>query len=297
MWGILANMSFAVGEERGTANQDSSMKKSLIRRIKRMAKFIAILVFVVGLILALPTLPEVGIGTPLEVSVRTIPIFGGLVAGDTIPLPDLVVVDIDAPADATTQHRIEVSWTVQNQGDGEADVNPDPSYVDWRDALYLSPDDQWDDSDIRLGGGATLGELACGASYTETNMVTIPEVPAGSYYLLAGTDWIDNWGNRHSYLYESNEENNLLAQLITIRSTAGICGDVAPYPDCNGIVNMGDVVLLLNYVGHPGEYELCCEWCGDVAPCPASDGVINMGDVVLLLNYVGHPGEYELCCG
>jgi len=76
-----------------------------------------------------------------------------------------------------------------------------------------------------------------------------------------------------------------------------VCGDVAPYPDCNGIINMGDVVLLLNYVGHPGQYQLCCEWCGDVAPCPASDGVINMGDVVLLLNYVGHPGQYQLCCG
>jgi len=79
-------------------------------------------------------------------------------------------------------------------------------------------------------------------------------------------------------------------------TSVGICGDVAPCPDCDGIVNMGDVVLLLNYVGHPGEYQLCCEWAGDVAPCPASDGVINMGDVVLLLNYVGHPGDYQICC-
>jgi hypothetical protein len=77
----------------------------------------------------------------------------------------------------------------------------------------------------------------------------------------------------------------------------GLCGDVAPYPDCDYIVNMGDVILLLSYVGHPGEYELCCEFCGDVAPCPVSDDIINMGDVILLLSYVGHPGEYELCCG
>jgi hypothetical protein len=83
---------------------------------------------------------------------------------------------------------------------------------------------------------------------------------------------------------------------FTTQDRTGVCGDVAPYPDCDGIINMGDVVLLLNYVGHPGEYQLCCEWCGDVAPCPASDDIINMGDVVLLLNYVGHPGGYELCC-
>jgi hypothetical protein len=89
---------------------------------------------------------------------------------------------------------------------------------------------------------------------------------------------------------ESNEDNNCCECVL------GVCGDVAPYACCDGIVNMGDVVLLLNYVGHPGEYELCCDWFGDVAPCPASDGLINMGDVVLLLNYVGHPGEYELCC-
>ena len=81
------------------------------------------------------------------------------------------------------------------------------------------------------------------------------------------------------------------------REYRGLCGDVAPHPDCDGIINMGDVVLLLNYVGHPGEYQLCCEWCGDVAPCPVSDGMINMGDIILLLSYVGHPGEYQLCCG
>ena len=77
----------------------------------------------------------------------------------------------------------------------------------------------------------------------------------------------------------------------------GLCGDVAPCPDCDYTVNMGDVILLLSYVGHPGQYELCCEFCGDVAPCPDSDDTINMGDVILLLSYVGHPGQYELCCG
>jgi beta propeller repeat protein len=91
---------------------------------------------------------------------------------------------------------------------------------------------------------------------------------------------------------------NVCTIVINIRTTvACVCGDVAPHPNCDGIVNVGDVVLLLNYVGHPGEYQLCCESAGDVAPYPDCDGIINMGDVVLLLNYVGHPGEYEVCCG
>jgi hypothetical protein len=59
---------------------------------------------------------------------------------------------------------------------------------------------------------------------------------------------------------------------------------------------MGDVSLLHSYVGHPGQYSLCCEPCGDVAPYPSCDGQINMGDVSLLHSYVGHPGQYNLCC-
>jgi len=59
---------------------------------------------------------------------------------------------------------------------------------------------------------------------------------------------------------------------------------------------MGDVSLLHSYVGHPGQYALCCEWCADVAPYPNCDSLINMGDVSLLHSYVGHPGEYSLCC-
>ena len=75
-----------------------------------------------------------------------------------------------------------------------------------------------------------------------------------------------------------------------------MCGDVAPYPDCNGVIDMGDVSLLHSYVGHPGEFSLCCEWCGDVAPYPDCNGIIDMGDVSLLHSYVGHPGEFHLCC-
>jgi hypothetical protein len=82
----------------------------------------------------------------------------------------------------------------------------------------------------------------------------------------------------------------------TFRCGVGMCGDVAPYPGCNGEINMGDVGLLHSYVGHPGAYSLCCEWCGDVAPYPGCNGEINMGDVSLLHSYVGHPGQYHLCC-
>jgi len=78
-----------------------------------------------------------------------------------------------------------------------------------------------------------------------------------------------------------------------IRELLGLgvkCGDVTG--DDN--VNMGDVTLLLNYVGYPGKYTISSRWAADVN----CDGTINIGDVVLLLNYVGHPGDFVLnCCG
>ena len=76
----------------------------------------------------------------------------------------------------------------------------------------------------------------------------------------------------------------------------GLCGDVAPYPDCNGIVDMGDVILLLNNVSYPENprYALCNAWAGDCR----CNGVRDMGDVILLLNNVSYPEDprYVLDC-
>nr|QNO55772.1 hypothetical protein DIJDKDOB_00003 [Methanosarcinales archaeon ANME-1 ERB7] len=76
----------------------------------------------------------------------------------------------------------------------------------------------------------------------------------------------------------------------------GLCGDVAPYPDCNGIVDMGDVILLLNNVSYPENprYALCNDWAGDCR----CNGVRDMGDVILLLNNVSYPEDprYVLNC-
>ena len=71
-----------------------------------------------------------------------------------------------------------------------------------------------------------------------------------------------------------------------------MCGDVAPHPDGNGIVDMGDVVRLLNHVSRPGDFPVD-SWAGD---CKCTDA-IDMGDVILLLNYVSDPDGFPLeCC-
>ena len=70
-----------------------------------------------------------------------------------------------------------------------------------------------------------------------------------------------------------------------------VCGDVAPHPDGDGVVDMDDVTLLLSHVGCPEMYPIS-KLVGDVN----CDGRIDMGDVILLLNYVGDPAKYPLGC-
>ena len=79
---------------------------------------------------------------------------------------------------------------------------------------------------------------------------------------------------------------------VWVWNVTRLCGDIAP----TGEVDMGDVILLLNHVGYPGNstYALCNDWAGDCR----CNGIINMGDVILLLNNVSYPANprYVLDC-
>ena len=61
-----------------------------------------------------------------------------------------------------------------------------------------------------------------------------------------------------------------------------IRGDLAPYPDGNCVVDMGDVIRLLNHV-HDRERYPVNEGVADLN----LDGKIDMDDVMLLVSYVG----------
>jgi hypothetical protein len=60
-----------------------------------------------------------------------------------------------------------------------------------------------------------------------------------------------------------------------------LLGDVV----LDGVVNLGDVIYLINYLYRNGPGPLP-EWTGDVN----SDGVINVGDVIYLVNYLFRGG-------
>ena len=76
-------------------------------------------------------------------------------------------------------------------------------------------------------------------------------------------------------------EVNLAASIL-------ICGDVT----CDTNVDIGDAILLINYVFYPGQYTICSQWAADVN----GDNKIDIGDAILLINYVFYPGQYTLSC-
>ena len=60
--------------------------------------------------------------------------------------------------------------------------------------------------------------------------------------------------------------------------------------NADGIVNVGDVVYLVNYL-YRGGSEPCPVEAGDVT----CDGIVNVGDVVFLVNYLYRGGDPPPC--
>ncbi|MCF2152305.1 M10 family metallopeptidase C-terminal domain-containing protein [Desmonostoc muscorum LEGE 12446] len=128
----------------------------------------------------------------------------------TIAAPDLVITAANAPTTAALGETISVSWTVKNQGTVS-------TFADWYDSIYISDDQFFDSSDTQLTSRYT-GEytpLAAAGSYTATQDIDIRDyVGTGDRYLLFVTDARGGWsGNNQG---ETNEDNNVFAQAITI---------------------------------------------------------------------------------
>ena len=118
--------------------------------------------------------------------------------------PNLVVTDYDAPNLASIGENIELSWTVENQGDVTA-------FADWDDYVYLSTDNIYDNTDVILdvqwAGSNT--PLTAGDSYTLTSNVNLPIDQQGERYLIFVAD-------RNNWQGETDETDNFLAVPINI---------------------------------------------------------------------------------
>lgn len=124
----------------------------------------------------------------------------------TLTAPDLVVTSVTAPATGVSQGPATISWTVMNN-----ETSPAPA--SWYDRVYLSTSATLFSGSTYSAGDYATGSntpLAAGASYTRTQSVTLPNVPAGDYYVFVYTDI-------YGYQGETNENNNFQAAVGRIR--------------------------------------------------------------------------------
>jgi hypothetical protein len=120
--------------------------------------------------------------------------------------PDLEPVSITTPAGVIAQSTAQISWNVTNLGVGVAYSPQEP----WYDSIYISTNAQLNTYNATLLGDVVVTNMVpAGGSYSETNTITIPDLPGGTYYLAI-------FVNAGNYLYESNRNNNILSIPITV---------------------------------------------------------------------------------
>ncbi len=122
--------------------------------------------------------------------------------------PDLVASEVSGPASSENGDIIPVSWTVTNQGSGDATG-------DWYDRVWFSLTPVFDPSTAYWAADFPEAfppgnSLSAGASYQENENVQVPgNLPAGTWYLVVET-------NGYNDLAESDETNNVAAATQTI---------------------------------------------------------------------------------
>ncbi len=96
------------------------------------------------------------------------------------PAPNLTVTSIQTPATAPSGSSIDVTWTVQNLGPGDADGA-------WPDVVSLQ-EVGGAGRTIGLGGVTYSATLAAGISYTRTEKFTLPSDFQGVFQAVVTTD-------------------------------------------------------------------------------------------------------------
>jgi hypothetical protein len=123
---------------------------------------------------------------------------------DKIVVPDLQLTEVSAPENAFAGQTITIQWIGTNSGSVPV------SNSAWNDAVYFSADATLDTNDARLATKLISGPLAVGATYSAQMMVTIPQVSAGTYYLIIK-------GDEGNFVFEGpREENNTNSAAVVV---------------------------------------------------------------------------------
>ncbi|QFS51026.1 CARDB domain-containing protein [Nostoc sphaeroides] len=192
----------------------------------------------------------------------------------TINAPDLVITAANAPTTATLGETISVSWTVKNQGLVSA-------FADWYDRVYISDDQFFDYSDTQLADRYT-GEntpLAAAGSYTATQDISIPNtVAGGDRYLLFVADR-GYYGDSNQG--ETNEDNNVFAQAITINAP----DLVITAANAPTTATLGETISVSWTVKNQGTVSAFANWYDSVYI--SDDQFFDGGDTYLTQRYRG----------
>lgn len=123
-----------------------------------------------------------------------------------LPPSDLAVTNLIMPDVVSNLDKVELTWTVINQGGSETNANR------WRDNIYLSKDIFFNpETAILIGSKSATQSLPIETSYTSSAEVTIPADVSGSYYIYVQ---VDKDNNVFEY---KNEENNLYRSVFLLK--------------------------------------------------------------------------------
>jgi subtilase family serine protease len=128
------------------------------------------------------------------------------------PPPDLVVSDIAAPLTALAGSRIDISWTVLNDGTTDADGR-------WVDRVMLREAGKPDGTSIELGQFTYSSPLQAGKFYTRSEQFSLPSTLQGLFQVVVTT-------NSTASLFEHH-----LATNNTTADTEPVLVTLAPRPD------------------------------------------------------------------
>ncbi|TAK28763.1 MAG: hypothetical protein EPO21_22325 [Chloroflexota bacterium] len=109
--------------------------------------------------------------------------------------PDLTPTELISPPVGVIGQPITLTWSVQNQGDGEA-------LPTWIDRVYLSTDSMYSDDDTLLGNQARSSAVPAGSGYSMTVAPRLQSTLAtGNYYVIVRAD-------ADGRLAEASDDNN-----------------------------------------------------------------------------------------
>ena len=124
------------------------------------------------------------------------------------PYPNLKVSSITEPAQVYSSQATEISWEVENAGNGAVNATK------WQDKVWLSPDAFLDETDTYLGQVDNPSFLNEGEHYRNSLTSTMPKGISGNYYFIIKTD-----GNNAVDEYGDEGDNQTVSDPVLITMT------------------------------------------------------------------------------